>query len=489
MSSVFFLFGCVSNQTPPYEDITRKSNFDKTEKAVKISKNQALEDLDEIESIIRNDHSYVHVVNFNYSGAISEIKKTLEDSVEVPVLALQIQKLVQYLGDSHAYVNNWMDLLPKEFTPVKYGIKNDRIFAYKWDKIGLIEDNFPYVKSINGVAIKDYYNRAGAVASGSGSTKSSQFFRGRQLMQYTGFMSHEFKVEPKLDVEYVLESEDGSQEKTVHLPIVSSSNFDKPFGLSKLSKVISDNVGYLRIYSQNDKNLSESIDSLMLSFKNTKALIIDARQCGGGTRENLMALFPYFMKKEDSVYIPNVAKLKIPGNDSNFNPIGKLNVGDKKLKYIDDPDVTEEETRALNKFLKNFNPTYKASNENFTNWYFMAMTYEPGKYYYDKPVYLLMDFGVGSAGDIFVSTFKNWRNVTLIGNPSNGRSGNSITTQLKNSKIPVNLSTMISYQKDGKLFDWVGIEPDIFVEAEISDWLEKTDTFLDRVLKIINANK
>lgn len=36
----------------------------------------------------------------------------------------------------------------------------------------------------------------------------------------------------------------------------------------------------------------------------------------------------------------------------------------------------------------------------------MAMV-DKATYHYNKPVYLIMDWGVGSAGDIFVSTFKS----------------------------------------------------------------------------------
>ena len=106
----------------------------------------------------------------------------------------------------------------------------------------------------------------------------------------------------------------------------------------------------------------------------------------------------------------------------------------------------------------------------------------PGEPHYERPVYLRVDWGVGSAGDIFVSTFKGWRNVTLIGSASNGRSGNSIPFLLPNSGIRVRLSTMASFQKTGEMYDGFGIAPDVFMEARMSDWLGETDTILDRAL-------
>ena len=49
-----------------------------------------------------------------------------------------------------------------------------------------------------------------------------------------------------------------------------------------------------------------------------------------------------------------------------------------------------------------------------------------------------------------------------------------------NSGLPVRLSTVTSFQKTGEKYDTVGIQPDIVIEAKISDWLEQSDTVLDR---------
>ena len=485
---ILILGSCVQQTPSKYNAILIRSSVDKTNGVVNISKQEAIADLDEVAQLIKGKHSYIHTVDFDYQQAINAIKESIGNAIEVSVLALQIHKLVQYVGDSHAYVNDWMALLPKQYAPAKYGLKNNRIFAYKQDVSGLLVEGFPYVKSIDGVDIDKWIDKAGAVSSGTGSTKSSRFFRGRLAMQYIDFMRGELGIAASDTVTYILESEDGLQKKEVVLAVVTQTNFDKPFGLSESSKILADNIGYLRIYSQNNTTLLNSIDSLMHAFKNTKALIIDARQCGGGKRSNLQRLFPYFMSPEDKPYIANVAKLRIPNDTKDFNPKGKLDVGDKKLKFIKDEDASGKELEALNLFLETFTPSVILPPKKFTEYYYMAMTAKTDGYFYDKPVFLIMDFGVGSAGDIFVSTFKNWRNITLLGTPSNGRSGNSIVTPLKYSKIPVRLSTMISFQKTGALYDWVGIQPDVVIEPEISDWLKQTDTTLDSVLEKINTS-
>ena len=190
---------------------------------------------------------------------------------------------------------------------------------------------------------------------------------------------------------------------------VDRMDIDKPFGLPCESGILNDNIRYLCIYHQRNDELTQAIPLLMNEFSNTDALIIDARQCGGGVRGNQQALFPFFMSPENSPYIANVAKLRVPERERD-----------------------------------------------------------------------IMDWGVGSAGDIFVLTFKSLRNFTLVGTASNGRSDNSRNFVLDNSGLPVRLSTMASFQKTGEKHDTVGIQPDIVIEAQISDWLEQSDTVLDR---------
>ena len=447
-----------------------------------LTRAEAAEDLDQLADYIRTQHSYVHSTQFDYVNAIAFLKSQLPDTVSVQVLGMQVQKLVQHLGDNHAQLRGWQEFLPQRFIPIAFGFHDDLVFAFHRDRSGLVDDQHPYVRSIDGIPMEQWLERAGDISSGPGASVSQRWQRSLDLLEYVDFMRSELGLTIRDEVSVVLQSAD-RQRSAEHVFIVTDARTetDKPFGLARDSLVLDDNIGYLRIYSQRNDELTRNIPRLMDSFKNTDALIIDARQCGGGLRSNLQALFPYFMSPDDEPYIANVAKLRVPDGDEDFDPRGKLDVGDKKLKYREDSDVTGQEAIALDRFLATFTPSWQPPKDQFTDWYFMAMVDRDDSYFYAKPVFLIMDFGVGSAGDIFVSTFKGWRNVTLVGSASNGRSGNSRNFDLGNSKLPVRLSTMASFQKTGEKYDGVGVQPDIVVEAQISDWLEQSDTVLDRV--------
>ena len=95
-----------------------------------------------------------------------------------------------------------------------------------------------------------------------------------------------------------------------------------------------------------------------------------------------------------------------------------------------------------------------------------------------------------SACDIFLGAFKGWRNVTLIGTPSGGGSGCKVNYRLHNSLIRIQLSSMASFQPNGKLYEGNGIQPDIYIEPVPTDFIGRTDTVLDAAIgRLLNEDE
>lgn len=448
-----------------------------------IARQEARADLETLRDVIRDRHSYVAAVAYPYDHAIAAMSARLPEQVSVRNLALQIQKLVQHLGDSHAQVVDWMQELPGGHSPFAIGVENNQAFAYHPQTRRLLDAEHPFVRSIDGLPFFQWLDKAGDITSGPYASRSQRLARGLRLLRHVGYMRRELGLADAKDIAVELCDAANRSVRTVSVPLLETQDASGPLlPLPDESGVRTGNIGYLRIYSQNDSALAARIDALMAPLRETDALIIDARQCGGGTRECLSALFPYFMTAEDGPYIHNVARLRAPADTPAQTLIDQLKVDDKAMFFRADPSVPADEKRALEAFLAGFHPQWQVPEEGFTDWYYGVLRALPGKLHYDRPVYLLMDWGVGSAGDIFVSTFKGWRNVTLVGSASNGRSGNSIPFLLPNSDIRVRLSTMASFQKTGEMYDGFGVAPDLLMEARMSDWLGETDTILDRVM-------
>lgn len=77
----------------------------------------------------------------------------------------------------------------------------------------------------------------------------------------------------------------------------------------------------------------------------------------------------------------------------------------------------------------------------------------------------------------------------ILGVTTDGSSGNSRKTYLKNSNIRVKVSTMISIQRNGKTLDGNGTEPDIYIPVEEKQILTGEDIQLKKLVAIINKKK
>ena len=86
---------------------------------------------------------------------------------------------------------------------------------------------------------------------------------------------------------------------------------------------------------------------------------------------------------------------------------------------------------------------------------------------------------------------EQWLNrwLTDLGQPSGGGSGCYQVYRLRNSQIRIHLSSMASFQPNGKLYDGNGIQPDLVVEPVPTDFIGRTDTVLDTAIKYISQKK
>lgn len=109
-------------------------------------------------------------------------------------------------------------------------------------------------------------------------------------------------------------------------------------------------------------------------------------------------------------------------------------------------------------------------------------------FYYNKPVFILVNEKSFSAASVFASVFKGLPNIRIVGVTTDGSSGNSDRFELPNSKIRIKLSTMVSFQKDGKILDGYGTEPDIYIERDINQVLWNGDSQLRKLKSLILEN-
>jgi C-terminal processing protease CtpA/Prc len=149
---------------------------------------------------------------------------------------------------------------------------------------------------------------------------------------------------------------------------------------------------------------------------------------------------------------------------------------------------TPEERAAIARFKETFTPEWVPPEDDFSEWHYLVMSRRtnPDAFVYGRPVILLLDENSFSATDIFVSAFKGWHDVTLVGTPSGGGSARQVATRLPVSGLSINLASMASFQWNGRLHDGNGTEPDVLVHPAAEYFLRGgRDTVLERALQAL----
>jgi C-terminal processing protease CtpA/Prc len=138
---------------------------------------------------------------------------------------------------------------------------------------------------------------------------------------------------------------------------------------------------------------------------------------------------------------------------------------------------------AINKFNEKFKYQYTFDSIKFSQPFYMVL--RSGNKSYKKPIYILVNENSFSAATVFTSAFKGLSNVKIVGETTDGSSGNSKIIYLKNSNIRVKVSTMLSFQRNGKTLDGNGTIPDIMISKDKTQTLNGTDNQLHKLIEII----
>jgi len=139
---------------------------------------------------------------------------------------------------------------------------------------------------------------------------------------------------------------------------------------------------------------------------------------------------------------------------------------------------------AIDQFGKDFKLEQTIDRSKFSIPFYMVL--HAGRETYQQPVYILVNEGTFSAASVFASAFKSLPNVKIVGETTDGSSGNSRTLQLKNSAIKINVSTMLSFQRNGKTLDGNGTMPDLFIHSDENQVLNVHDSQLTKLIRLIN---
>ncbi len=433
--------------------------------------------LNDLAALLEENFAYYEANDADYLTAIQELKDKASQGMDANNFKWEVQKILALSIDGHARVRGLEipDELEAYLSFIVAPVVGERDIAIHRFGHEFFNEEYPFITHLDGMSIEEWLAKTSFFIP-KGSQQLIQR-RGLELLINLQFLRSQFSLILQEDINIKLSNDDA---ETIEFSVSLSKNDPKARELFRLRTQIFDSkIAYLRL-KQMDAEAVELVRTWMPQFKNTEGLIIDVRGNGGGSREALLHLFPYFMPNDAEPRIVNIAKYRLA-------PEFEADHLDKRFMYVAEHSIwSEQEKSAIKAFSRDFSPEWQPDCEQFSDWHYLLISPKDENYYYDKPVVILTDAGAFSATDIFLSAFKGWPNVTIMGEASSGGSARSRSYSLEGVNVEIVLASMASFQSNGLLYDSNGIQPDIELEHQASDYLKNgTDSFLDAALEYL----
>ena len=476
----------------------------------KISVAEAIADLRQFEDILQAVSSYSQLSTFDYTAAINKVADAITtESTEVDInqLANKIGQIMAEIGDRHSSVRNesFYGVGHKTYRlklPFGVAALNGKLIALEKDeqpdRYSYYHDAYPYLKSIGGVAVETLVNTYNYRHKKAPAPAVLSW--GSRAIQNYGRLLFENSIACPDSVSIVFS--DGRTEKTETLPLVAenkgyASILSKAYSANTvkmsegnfdgLSKIVGNQIGYIAIpqmyYYDEIPGLEDFVKNTLQRFSNTKALIIDIRNNPGGGREILQTFASHIVRPEQSPWIANVAYLrtdeKIAGDEDSMRG--------RYLYRYHSSALSDTDRKAIDQFNKGFELQHTVDTSKFSGPFYMVLHH--GNKPYGQPVYVLVNEDSFSAASVFASAFKGLPNVKIAGQTPDGSSGNSEYLYLKNSNIRIRISTMLSFQRNGKTLDGNGTTPDLLIPTDEDQILNGYDTQLAKLIDAIDEGQ
>ncbi len=472
-----------------------------------LTQEEALEDFKEFKTLLKTQSSYYQVSDFDFENSYNEVERKInqKDSIPVYFLAFELEKIISNIIDRHANIR--MENFEEDdyelyslHLPFAVSSLGNKIVALNYNRTTktyeYFDQSYPYLKEIDGVDIKDFLNN-NAYTRKLSPKKAKQSDELKDLRDIGELYFKQGRT-TLTDVEVTLTN--GKTDKKMVLPVsnkrswyfnIGSTSFnrdyrdfgrDEDFELSKLDKWLTDSIAYLAIPSmvsyEEIPNLEPYLKSTIKKYKDSKAIIIDIRGNSGGTREILNTLSGYFVQPEQSPWVANVAYVR----SDQFLDEDISSMQSRFLYNYNSKMLSNKDRKTIDSFNIDYKIELKFEDTKFSEPYYMILH---SKQPIDCPIYVLVNEECFSAASVFTSALKDLDNVKIVGITTNGSSGRSQKFHLKNSNIRVKLSTMLSFQRNGKTLDGNGTVPDIIIERDEDQVLGKSDSQLKKLIEII----
>lgn len=443
--------------------------------AESVTREQAEQDLDQLEWLVQHRYSYRDLNGVDLQACFDAARLGLRDRVAVPEFELTLRKLLARFGDGHTRVDaNIARLLPPEYTPFLVERCSIGPVAVLPDRSGAVDPEHPILVEIDGLPLERWLDAAQSIESrGAEHTARRRAERG---LRYLGWLRAELGLQRSPTLRVTLANESGER---VTREFEASSR--KPvFGVRPQapSRSLENGVAYLRIPRMDDDvSFMSELRTRLDEFVGARALVIDVRDNGGGSRDALRLVASRLIAPDASPLVANVAAYRLAPGEAPTRDGGFLH--DRFLFPASWSGWTAAERAAIAECEKHFEADWVLPRAEYSEWHYMVVSAAPAEQHFAGPVRILVDEDCFSATDVFLGALTELPNVTLIGRASGGGSGRSRVYSLAHSGIRVRLSSMASFRPNGQRYDGRGVEVDVELVPSLGDVLGDSDTVLE----------
>ena len=471
-----------------------------------LTKTDIKNDLALLNDVLQNRSSYQGLNGYKYQKDFEEFLEKLDKKQFTKYdFGLFLSKTVGKIGDRHAYIKDY-ELRDSLYFPIAFSPYQSKILVVNYiaekKQYQFWNSEFPYIKSINNIPIEKLLSQV--LPAEILAPKASYFTNAVRELRDIELIFNTLGLELPNPISLKLTNDEGI-DKEVIMELVKAKQkakywderfYNNAFGLKEeqfndksiIEKffTLENSIGYIKISDMIEKEscpvFFEYLDNFMTRAKQSDALIIDVRDNGGGTRDLIQELAGYFIHP-DSIYVVNTTKqrAKLPLSE-------ELKKGLHSRFLFSKDELGYKEQEAIDKFMVSFKPMYDLDSKKFSQYHYYILTGKKltkNKFHYNKPIYILANERTFSAASVLVSVFKGLPNIKIVGVNTDGSSGNSENFELPNSGLRGKISTMVSFQKKGKILDGIGTEPDIVIERSLNQIFLKEDYQLEKLIEII----
>lgn len=393
----------------------------------------------------------------DYTKIASDLKNTITDLTTTYEYYLILQRWAGSLQDGHVNAMWGEDL--RELESYKVPLRLELLSPGTNSETLIVSSTAADTRDIPVGAVVTKINGDDAMTRlnettqfSSGSTIRMQ--RALAANMIFSIMRNREEEKSPVTIEYTFkgETKTATLPRIITLPFNQKTNSDDtPINYSELiqAKILPNNIGYLRVDSFSGGEMATILTSTLKLLSNTKALLIDVRQNGGGNQAG-NAIISFLTKNEVNRY-------------SESFRLSDIIMQERSYKLI--PLEIEEGAE--------FSPV-------------TPLKVLPSEKPYGKAAFVLTSSKCFSACDTFVSALKENKLATILGEGTGGGTGTPHSFELQYSGLSFRYSVVQGLTAvSNTLLEGTGTLPDIEIRPTLEERVAKTDLQLVKASNII----